>query len=97
MSPTLSEFLDKFENVAGETHDGRKIIVGQFFIGGNSGNFNVTTIANLVPEEVPLDFFGRYDLSFSSVYNDDLQYVCHACTRLWQGLTILRVCNVEVL
>ena len=42
-------------------------------------------------------FFGRYDLSFSSVYNDDLQYVCHACTRLWQGLTILRVCNDEVL
>ena len=51
MSPTLSELSDTFENFAVET---LSEIIGQLLSGGNLENFDIT-IANMVPEEVPLD------------------------------------------
>ena len=51
MSPTLSELSNAFENLAVETL-GK--IIGQLLSGGNLENFDIA-IANMVPEEVPLD------------------------------------------
>ena len=51
MSPTLSKLSNTFENFAVETLGE---IIGQLFSSGNFEDFNIT-IANMVPEEVPLD------------------------------------------
>ena len=51
MSPTLSKLSNTFENFAVETL-GK--IIGQLLSGRNLENFDIT-IANVMPEEVPLD------------------------------------------
>ena len=53
MSPTLSELSDTFENFAVETLG--KVVIGQLLsAGGNFKDFDIA-IANMVPEEMPLD------------------------------------------
>jgi hypothetical protein len=51
VSPTLSELSDTFENFAVETL-GK--VIGQLLSGGNFKDFDIA-IANMVPEEMPLD------------------------------------------